>query len=313
MSRTSHISPVTSRPVRGLPAVSYLSGVLLVLSAGIFWSVIPLGVRQFNQAGIWQILLYRSLGLLPMIFALIALQTRAAPVQAIRAVGISGFIGAAGLVAAYAGGIAAVRLTSIANAAFLFATAPFLAALIGKLILKESIRTPTYIAMTIALIGITVMVFNSFTQGNWLGDVVALLSAVGFAVFTIALRAGKERNTLPVVLLGALFSVMLSAGIVYFSNLPLNIPADELLLGLGLGACVLGTGMVFYTLGSRVVAAAELALLSMTEVVLAPVWAWMFLHEMPVPGVLAGGAIVILAIVFNALSGIRRKPQPVTF
>jgi len=70
---------------------------------------------------------------------------------------------------------------------------------------------------------------------------------------------------------------------------------------------------VLYTIGSRVVPAAELTLLCMTEVVLAPIWALIFLGETPVSSVLVGGGILIFAIIFNALSGIRRKPQPVTF
>lgn len=100
--------------------------------AGICWSFIPLGIRHFSQATIWQILLFRPIGLLPMIAFLIWRRSAGRSMDSSRAVGVSGIVGGLGLVAAYAGGIGAVRMTSIANAAFLFATAPFLAAFLGQ-------------------------------------------------------------------------------------------------------------------------------------------------------------------------------------
>lgn len=285
----------------------------MVLCAGLCWSFIPLGVRGFQDADVWQILFYRSIGLLPMVLWLVHSQSGGQVKQSIRRCGLPGLIGALGLVAAYAGGIKSVQLTSIANAAFLFATAPFLSALLGRLILGEAIRKFTLVALALALVGIVVMVSDSFSTGNWLGDALAFLSAIGFAVFTIALRATKDGDSLPVVLLGGVLALLLALLVSVVSGHGLKIPLREILLALALGAFLLGVGMVLCTLGSRVVPAGELALLCMTEIIFAPVWAWLFLEELPSTGVLAGGMILILAIVLNAVTGMRYKQLPAAF
>ncbi len=286
--------------------MNYSTGVVLVLAAGVFWSFIPIGVRSFEHADIWQILLYRSLGVLPFTLLLIHLLSERNAVHALRSAGISGFTGALGLVVAYSAGVAAVRLTSIANAAFLFATAPFLSAILAWLVLHEPIRRTTAVAIFIALGGISLMVADSVSSGNWIGDLMGLMSAIGFAVFTVALRAGKQRDSLPVVFLGALLTMIFAGAMAVTIGIGLQITTPELILALSLGAFVLGVGMTLCTFGSRVVPAAELALLCMTEVVFAPIWAWLFLQEVPAATVLLGGSIVVGAIVINALSGVRR-------
>jgi DME family drug/metabolite transporter len=294
--------------------ISYPMGVIYVLCAGMFWSFIPVGVRGFDVANVWQILFFRSLGLLPLVFWLIYRETNGQAISGIRASGRWGIIGALGLVVAYAGGVAAVRMTTIANAAFLFATAPFIAAVLARIVLKERLRSFTIVALTLAVAGILVMVYDSVSRGNWLGDVLALLSAIGFSVFAIALRASKSTNSsLPVVFLGGMFAFVLAFAMCLFTGVGFEIPLMEILLALALGAFLLGIGMVLCTLGSRVVPAAELALLCMTEVVFAPVWAWLLLAEVPHASVFLGGSIVIFAIVLNAVTGMRNKPVTATF
>ncbi|OED41342.1 hypothetical protein AB833_10040 [Chromatiales bacterium (ex Bugula neritina AB1)] len=288
--------------------MGYATGVIMVLCAGMFWSIIPVGVRSFEEADVWQILLYRSMGLLPITLWLIHYQSNGQAFQTIRQSGLSGLLGAAGLVAAYAGGIASVRLTTIANAAFLFATAPFLTAILGWIILREPLRRTTAVALAIAIVGIYLMVSDSVSKGNWIGDVLAFVSAIGFSVFAISLRAGKLRNSLPVVFLGGLFALLLALLMSVSSGNGIAIPLHEIAIALAIGAFLLGSGMILFTFGSKVIPAAELALLCMTEVVFAPVWAWWFLNELPGHTVVLGGGIVVFAIVLNALTGLRHKP-----
>ncbi len=275
--------------------------------AGLFWSFVPIGVREFNYANVWQILFYRSLGVLPLVYLLIAKTSKGSPNAAIKATGHTAVFGALGLVVAYACAISALRMTTIANAAFLFATAPFFAAVLSKLILHETIRPFTIIALAIAMFGTSIMVFESYTTGNWLGDFLALLSAIGFAVFVVSLRANKTKDSLPVVFLGATFSVFVAALMCVITKAGFAIPVYEVILGLCLGAFILGVGMVLCSMGSKVVPAAELSLLCMTEIILAPVWAWLILNEVPNASVLIGGAAIVGAIVLNAMSGMRNK------
>ena len=183
-------------------------------------------------------------------------------------------------------------------------------AVLGRVILGESVRRATWIAMAVAGAGVFFMVFEGFAAGQLLGNLAAVGSAIGFAFFTIALRWGRSENMLPAVCFGGTFTVVVAGGMCLGLGQSLALPLNDLALSLGLGVFQLGTGLTVYTLGSRSVPAAEIALLSMTEVLLGPFWVWLFLGELAGPYTLAGGALLLGAIAGNALSGLRRRPPP---
>ncbi|MBT4491080.1 MAG: DMT family transporter [Rhodospirillaceae bacterium] len=290
---------------------TYRQGVILVLFAGLCWSSMGLGIRFIETANVWQILFYRSLALAPFLFLIIAARSGGNPLPAIRKVGLAGIIGGLALVFAFTGGIFAIQGTTVANAMFLFAAAPFLAALLGLAILRERVRTATWWTMSLAMVGIATMVWEGISLGHMSGNIAALISALGFAVFTIALRWRKLDDMMPTVFLAGVFATIISAAVCQFAGYSLVLPAQDILIALSLGVFQVGAGMVIYTIGSRTVPAAELALLSMTEVVLGPFWVWMFLGETAGAYTLLGGAVLLTAIVGNALSGLRHKPTPI--
>ena len=293
------------------PGVSYATGVLLVLLAGVFWSSMGLGIRFIEQANVWQILVYRSIALAIFLFVIITLRSDYRPLQTIKRSGLAGVIGGLGLVVAFSGGIYAIQTTSVANAMFLFAAAPFLAALLGWIILRENVRRATWVAMVFALAGIVVMVVNGISAGRMAGNLSAILSAFGFAIFTIALRWGKLEDMMPAVFLGGVFAFVTASLVCLVGGYGFAIPANDIGIALALGVFQVGMGLTVFTIGSKVVPAAELALLSMTEVVLGPLWVWLVVGETASSLTLVGGAILLLAIAGNALSGLRRKPVPV--
>jgi drug/metabolite transporter (DMT)-like permease len=293
------------------PGLSYVNGVILVLLAGVFWSSMGIGIRLIEEANVWQILLYRSSALAAFLFVIISFRSGNKPIRAIRKAGIAGAIGGVGLVVAFAGGIYALQTTSVANAMFLFAAAPFLAAFLGWIILRENVRKATWIAMLVAMVGIAIMVLNGMSAGRLAGNLSAILSAAGFAMFTIALRWGKLEDMMPAVFLAGIFALVTSALVCWFEGFSFTIPANDIAVALALGVFQVGLGLTIFTIGSKVVPAAELALLSMTEVLLGPFWVWLFLGETADFYTLAGGAVLMMAIAGNALSGLRRKPVPV--
>lgn len=293
------------------PGINYAGGVALVLLAGVFWSSMGLGVRMIEAANVWQILFYRSIALAIFLFVIISVRSGNKPLQKIRKSGLAGAIGGASLVMAFAGGIYAIQTTSVANAMFLFAAAPFLAAFFGWIVLRESVRRATWIAMIVALVGILVMVVNGISAGRMAGNLSAILSAMGFAIFTIALRWGRLEDMLPAVFMGGIFAIATSALVCWGRDYGFAISANDLIIVLSMGVFQVGLGLTVFTIGSRVVPAAELALLSMTEVLLGPFWVWLFLGETADFFTLAGGTVLMLAIAGNALSGLRRKPVPV--
>jgi drug/metabolite transporter (DMT)-like permease len=293
------------------PNISYLNGVVLVLMAGVFWSTMGLGIRNIEVANVWQILFYRSWALGTFLFILITFRSGYKPIATIRKAGVAGAIGGMGLVLAFAGGIYAIQTTTVANAMFLFAAAPFLAAVLGWIILRESVRKATWVAMVFAIAGIAIMVLNGISAGRMGGNISAIVSATGFAIFTIALRWGKLEDMLPAVFLAGVFAIIVSAIVCQFGGYGFDIPATDIAIALSLGVFQVGLGLAVYTIGSKVVPAAELALLSMTEVLLGPVWVWLFIGETASFYTLVGGSILLLAIAGNAISGLRRKPVPV--
>lgn len=285
-------------------------GLVLVFAAGMLWSTVGLGIRLIEEATVWQILLYRSFGLTALLYIVIRLRTGQDPFVLARRAGIAGVIAALSLVSAYTGAIYSLQTTSVANAMLLFAVSPFLAAVLGWIVLRERVRVATWLAVAVAIGGIAVMFADKSGAVSIPGSLAAFASAMGFAAFTVALRSGKSVEMMPSVFLSGVFAIIIMGGMCLILGLPLALTPQDSGIALGMGVFQVGAGLILFTLGSRSLPAAELALLSLAEVVLAPVWVWLFLGETVGPNTLLGGGILLLAIAGNALSGIRRKPPP---
>lgn len=289
----------------------YKTGVGMVLAAGLLWSFQALIIRQIEDAGPWAVLAWRSAAMVPVLLACLARAERGSPLPALRQAGLAGILGGVALVVAMGGTILAFQTTTIANAAFLLAASPFLAAVLGRLILGEAVASRTWAAIALALVGIFLMVREGLAAGALVGNLAALLAALGFAAFTVSLRWRRVANSLPSTILGAGFAVVAGALATVQLGQPLMIPAADLMWCVLMGVVTMSGGMVLYTLGSRVVPSAELTLLSNTEVLLAPVWVWLIMGETASANTLVGGAVVLAAILFNAFAGVRRRvPVP---
>lgn len=287
-----------------------LRGYALVFFAGVLWSTVGLGIRLIDEAQVWQILFYRSISMSLLLFVVIRLRTGSNPITLALRMGWPGVIGGLSLVAAYTGGIYSVQTTSVANAMMLFASAPLMAAILGRLILRESVRPATWVAIAVASIGIAIMVWDKSSGAAIKGNLAAIGSALGFACFTITLRWGKATEMMPAVFLSGLFAVLIMGAICAALGLGFALSPDDTGISLGMGVFQVGAGLILYTIGSKTVPAAELTLLSLAEVVLGPVWVWLVLGETATPNTLIGGAVLLTAIAGNALSGARRRPPP---
>jgi drug/metabolite transporter (DMT)-like permease len=281
---------------------------VLVFLAGMLWSTVGLGIRLIEEAQVWQILLYRSISLSVFLFVVILVRTGRNPFRMALETGAAGAIGGLGLVAAYSGAIFAIQKTSVANAMLLFACAPFASAVLARLVLGERVRFATWVAIAVAMGGVLLMVSDDSGQSSLIGNLAALGSSVGFAVFTVALRWGRNVEMLPAVLLSGLFAIGITSVVCLVTGLSFVLTTQDGTVAMVMGVAQVGTGLVLYTLGSKTVPAVELTLLSLAEVVLGPVWVWVFLGETASRATLLGGAILLAAIIGNAVSGARRKP-----
>jgi|TARA_B100001939_G_scaffold2240_1_gene2124 DME family drug/metabolite transporter len=286
-------------------------GLVFVFMAGVLWSTVGLGIRLIEEATVWQILLYRSISLSLFLAIVIYLRSKENLFTVIRAAGLPACVAGLALVGAYSGAIYGIQSTSVATAMLLFACAPFIAAILGWLFLREKVRKATWISILFAMLGIGIMVQDKSTGSALLGSLAALGSAFGFAVFTVALRWGRSVEMLPAVLLSGIFAIFITSSICLLSGLPFQISVNDTGISMGMGVFQVGAGLVLYTLGSKTLPAAELTLLSLAEVLLGPVWVYLFLNEVVTLSTLVGGLILLLAIAGNAISGARRKPPPI--
>ena len=280
---------------------------ILVFIAGLLWSTVGLGIRLIEDAQVWQILLYRSVSLSAFLYIVLRLRFGQSPLKLARATGKAGAIGALGLVAAYSGAIYGIQKTSVANAMLLFACAPFVTAILGRMVLKEKVRPATWVAIVVALCGVSIMVSGDSGQTSMSGNLAALGSSVGFAVFTVSLRWGRTTEMLPAVFLSGLFAIVITGTICLLTGLSLILTPWDSGVAVTMGVFQVGLGLMCYTMGSKFVPAVELTLLSMAEVVLGPVWVWLVLGENASVNTLIGGSVLLAAIAGNALSGTRRR------
>ncbi len=286
---------------------SYLRGAALVVGGAVLWSMMGLAIRLIGEATTWQILFWRSLGMAPVLFALITWRSAGRPLSRIRAAGVPGLAGGLALVFAFAGAIYAIQSTTVANAVFLFAAAPLITALLAWPLLREPVRRGTWAAIVVATVGILMMVREGLEIGALWGNLAALASAAGFSVFTLALRRGRLGDMFPATMLGGVFSALAAAAVLTLTGEGLAVAPRDAALALVMGVVLLGGGLACFTVGSRALPAADLALLSMVEVMLAPVWVWLILAETASAGTFAGGAILLAALVGNALTGMRHR------
>jgi drug/metabolite transporter (DMT)-like permease len=238
------------------------------------------------------------------LFAWVAVNERGRVVEACRSVGGAGVAFAACVAVASGAFIVALNHTTVAHVLFIQAMAPVLAALIARVALGEPISVRTGVAMAVAVAGVAVMVGGP-GGGSLLGDGLSITMALAFAISIVISRHRRDVSMGPATCLAQLFLVVV---FLPFAA-PGGMPGDDLLALAALGAGQIGLGLAFMTVGARLIPAAQVALITLLEVVLGPLWVWMAVHERPTTATLVGGAIVVVAVVIQALgSGPRAEP-----
>ena len=285
----------------------YSQGVAMVMVAGCIWSIAGLVIRLIDNASEWQILFYRSVVLSFTLFFFIGIRQKGPLIKAYTNSGLGAVIGGVFLGSAFASWIFAMTHTTIANALFILASAPFMTAIIARIMLGEKVKPVTILCMAGAAIGIAIMVIEGIFSGALLGNIYALCAALGFSFFTVFLRRNKSVEMTPAVFWAGIWGSIVGAVMIIVTKSGFTISHHDFEMCALLGFVQVGLGLIIYTLGSKYVPAAELTLLSMTEVILGPVWVWIGIGEVPGFYTMLGGAIVLGAIVYQALFGIRSQ------
>jgi drug/metabolite transporter (DMT)-like permease len=276
-------------------------GILLVMTASIFWGLEPLWVRKVG-ANDWQILFWSGGLMAAAMFAWLTLVRGRNILRGILDTGRPGLVAVITLTLAYSGYILSLNRTTVANTVVLLATAPLIAALLGRIFLGERLRRRTLVAMFLAFAGVLTMVSNSLGDIQLTGDLIALATGACFAINIVALRSAPIRDGEPVDMMpsNAMAGIVIAV-IAMFLTDPFAVAGADIpyLLLIGLVAMALGTWL--FTRGVRHLQAAEAGLLCLTEAVIAPVLVWAFIDEIPETRALRGAAIILAALVYDTL------------
>ena len=268
-------------------------GRLYVALAAVAWSTagllqrkltVPLGTQLAGRA------LFAVLGLL----LFVAIAERGRIVHAFGSIGRGGLAVTVLMASSSGSFIAALNYTSVANVLFMQALAPVLAAVLGTLV-GEPVARRTWIAMAVAVVGVGLMVGGP-SHPSLAGVTLSLLMSVSFAGTIVITRVQREVSMAPATCLSQLLVLLFAAPFASTAS----VGGNDLALLVGLGVGQIGLGLIFLTIGARLIPAAEVALITLLEIVLGPLWVWIALSEQPSATTLAGGAVVLAAVVIQA-------------
>ena len=187
--------------------------------------------------------------------------------------------------------------TSVANTLILISTGPYVAGVLGWILLGERVAPRTWLAMGVALVGAVVMVSDSYAHGTIAGDLLAIVMAASFATATVLVRRHPEIQMAP----AAALATALTAAVALPLAEPFTTSSRDLTLLAFFGVGNFSAGFLLFMNGARMIPAAQSALLGMLETVLGPQWVWLVLNERPGAASLAGGALILGALLANTL------------
>ena len=277
----------------------------VVLMAGIFWSFGPYVVRNIDEANTvpWQYLFTRGLVIFILLNAYLFMEEGLSFFNNYKKIGISGVVGGSGLAIAMITFIWSITNTTAAITLLCLAAMPFITALLGFLFLKETISTNVWVAIAIATIGILIMAIGNDEKNTLVGFVLGITSAIGFSVFSVSLRWRKETPKFTTVSIAGLICVLVSLIVIINKDLSLISSSKNQTL-FALHGTIVCLGMILYAIASKNIPAAELTLLSLTEVIGGIFWVWLpwlGINEIPGTNTIIGGFLIFLSLFYYSL------------
>jgi drug/metabolite transporter (DMT)-like permease len=308
---------VTTTVLAAADRRSQRHGRLAVLLAALAWSSAGVVQRELTVDAATQVA-GRALFAALVLLAFVAAVERGNTLHAFRSIGRSGWVLAVFMAFSSGTFMLALNHTSVANVLFMFAIAPLAAAALARVFLGEQVSPRTWAAMGLALAGVVLMV-GAPSDSDATGRVLPVLMTVSFAAALVIARYRRDVSMAPPTCLS---QVLVLAVAVPFADLA-DAGGRDIVLLAGLGAGQIGLGLALLTVGARLIPPAEVALISLLEVVLGPLWVWIAYAERPSTATLAGGAVVLSAVLLQVGADLRaggagalrrlarRRPGPV--
>lgn len=277
----------------------------LVLFAGILWSFGPLVVRYMDSPDLvpWQYIFGRGLTIFIILNLYLYFEEGINFYKNYKKVGRSGLIGGSGLGIAMITFIYSITNTSAAVTLLCLAAMPFFTAILAYLFLKEKISINVWISIFIATVGIIIMAVGNTEKNSLLGFLFGITSSIGFSVFSVSLRWRKETPKFTTVAVAGLFCFVFATLMILITKQNFFSTSYNSSM-FSLHGTLVCFGLILYSIGSKAIQAAELTLLSLTEVVGGIFWVWLPLfgiNEIPSTNTVVGGFFLFISLVYYSL------------
>ena len=252
-------------------------------------------VKSFEGANLWQILFWRSVFFSIVVLFFLIINYKKNFFISIYKVGLPGTFGGIVLSCGYAGYVFAMYNTTVANANFIIQTQTIFLALFGYIFLKEKISILTITSIVLAFSGIFLMLGGSLNSGQMIGNIAAFIMPISFAVLILTVRKYPNVDMIPLQLIAGIGAIILG----YLFSSQIIVSSYDIFLGFIAGFFQVGLGFIFITVGAKTTPSALVGIIMLTEAILGPLWAWLFINETPPLVVLVGGSIVLFAVVLQ--------------
>ncbi len=199
--------------------------------------------------------------------------------------------------------VVSIQNTNVANTLVMIATAPMLSAILGAIFLKEPPDKKTWVSIIITFLAVLYIFFDSIKLGNFFGDILGFITAVGLAVGAVTIRSAKSKNLVPAAVVGKLFVATFA---LFFIESFLLVERDLYIVPLMCILCV-AIPFVLVTIAPRFIPAAEVNLFFLLETIIGPIWVWLIIKEQPSIETLQGGLIIVTTIAIHSFLKLRKS------
>ncbi|WP_440924034.1 DMT family transporter [Candidatus Pelagibacter sp.] len=283
-----------------------LPGPLLIFFGALSLSFGGLIVKSFEGATLWQILFWRSLFFSLTVLTFLIITYKSKVLKSFHDSGLPGFIGGLILSIGFCGYVFAMYNTTVANTNFIISLQILFLSIFGFFFLKEKINLITLISIILAMSGVLLMVGNSLSPGELSGNLAAFTMPITFAVLIMIVRKFPSVDMVP-----AQFVAGISSCLIGLSLSPtIMISPHDIFLGFLAGFFQIGFGFIFITIGARTTPSAIVGIIMLSESVLGPIWAFLFVNEIPSLYGLIGGAIILFAVLLQFYT-LLKKPKAI--
>ena len=276
-----------------------IPGPLLIFLGATCLSFGGLIVKSFEGANLWQILFWRQTFFAIIVAFYLLISYKKNFFKSFYNSGLAGLIAGFVLSIGFSAYVFAMYNTTVANTNFIITTETIFLAVFGYFFLKEKINLITFISIILGMSGVLLIVGSSLSiqsSEQFIGNIVAFIMPISFAILVVIIRKYPNVDMVPAQFTAGIFAAIIG----YFIAGKLSISPHDLFLASMAGFFQIGFGFILITIGSQTTPSAVVGILMLTEAVFGPLWAWLFINEIPPMSVLIGGGIIVFSILFQS-------------